>query len=127
MVEVSTECDTTTRAPSGGQVIHRPVQSRLKYKGRKRIDGLQIINRGTDTVFDGNLSAPGGAAMDFSHATLPIPPTPGYGKYVTIDAPSRPHFFGGSEVTTAFDVTVIANTELGAEVASQAIFMELNG
>jgi hypothetical protein len=125
-------------APGGGLQLGRRVPSAtnlrpptdfsLKYhnKGGNQIDKLQVINRGLEAAYDVSLSVPDDAAIDLSHATLPIPKIPGGGNSVTIDALSHLRYFGGHDRQAAFDVTVTGHLESG-QVVSQEVFIDMNG
>lgn len=107
--------------------VRAPIDFDVKYlnKGGNRMDKLQIINRGTDSAFDIELTVPDGAALDLSHAER-IPRIPGGGKSVTVDVMNERRFFGSAERIAAFDLTVSGRTEDG-ETITQNIFLDLNG
>lgn len=116
------------RVPSA--VTIRPaVDFALKYlnKGGNQIDKLQVINRGTETVYDVNLEVPDDAGLGVrGYSKLPIPKIPGGGQSVTIDAMSHLRFFGSADRQAAFDVIVSGRAESGEQV-SQTVFIDLNG
>jgi hypothetical protein len=102
----------------------------LKYfnKGGNKIDKLQVINRGTETVYDVNVEVPENAGMQVrGMATLPIAKIPGGGHSVTIDVMSHFRFLGGgADRLAAFDVTVSGRAESGEEV-TRTVFIDMNG
>ncbi|HZL03816.1 MAG TPA: nucleotide-binding protein [Coriobacteriia bacterium] len=99
----------------------------LKYfeKGGNRIDKLQIVNRGTETAFDVDVTLPGDASLQL-HDFKPIAKIPGGGRSVTIDVISYRHMFGGAEKVDVFDVTISARSEAGESVI-QEVFLDTNG
>lgn len=129
---------TPPSAPGGGLPLGRRVPSltnsrpavdfALKYynKGGNKIDKLQVINRGSETVFDVTLVAPEDAGLDLSHADMPIAKIPGGGQSVTVNVLSRLRFFGATGKVAAFDITVSGRSESGAGI-SQDVFIDLNG
>jgi hypothetical protein len=125
--------------PGGGLQLGRRVPSvagprpevdfDLKYlnRGGNKIDKLQVINRGTDNVYDVDLEVPENAGLNFrGYSTLPIPKIPGYGKSVTIDAMNHFRLFGSGDRLAAFDVIVSGRAESGEQV-TQTRFIDLNG
>ena len=98
----------------------------LKFmsKGSNRIDKLQVINRGTETAYDVELSVPEDAALSL-HWTGEIQKIPGGGKSVTIDAMNENRTFGARHANT-FDVSIKARTKSG-EAFSQEVFLDMNG
>ncbi|MDJ0375876.1 nucleotide-binding protein [Cryobacterium sp. PH31-L1] len=98
----------------------------VKYynKGSNRVDKLQIINRGTETALDVNISLPEDAALQL-HDFQPIKKIPGGGRSVTIDVMGMGRMFGGPGMDDVFDVTVSARSEAGEPVV-QEIFLDTN-
>jgi len=128
---------TEPEPPGGGRPLGRrlprssdarPVVFDAKFheRGGNRIDKLQVINRGTETVYEVTLSVPENAALDL-RGTGVIDKVPGHGKSVTIDALNRGRFFGGGEeFKHAFDLSISARTEGGDEI-HQEVFLDMNG
>lgn len=107
----------------------RPVDFDLKYfnKGGNKIDKLQVVNRGSESVFDVTLELPENAGIEFvDHTSLPIEKIPGGGKSVTIDVFSRLRNFGGGARKSAFDIIVRGRIQDGERV-EQDVFVDLNG
>lgn len=113
------------RLPSN-TIVRKPIHFDVKYfnKGGNRIDKLQIINRGSDTALDVNVSIPEDASLQL-HDFQPIKKIPGGGRSVTIDVMGFGRMFGGPR-TDVFDVTVSGRTEAG-EAVSQDVFLDTNG
>lgn len=113
------------RLPSNTNV-RRAIDFDVKYvnKGGNRIDKLQIINRGTETALDVNVSLPEDAALKLQ-SFQPIKKIPGGGRSVTIDVLGVGRMFGGSHVEDVFDVTVSGRSEAGENVA-QEVFLDTN-
>lgn len=97
----------------------------LKYlnKGGKRVDKLQVINRGRETAYGVSLAVPKGAALGIIDPPVEIEKIPG-GRSVTIDVMNDARRLAGG--MTAFDVTVAGTTESGERV-SKEVFIDLNG
>lgn len=104
-----------------------PVDFDVRYinKGGNKIDKLQVINRGTETAYDVEVSVLSEAALRL-YRHLPIARIPGGGKSVTIDVLNDNRMIGGAEKEDAFDVTVTARAETGQDV-SQDVFIDVNG
>ena len=104
-----------------------PVRFDVKHvpSSGNRLDKLQIINRGTDTAYDVDVTVPDDASLSLERATLPIEKIPGGGKYVTISAWNRNRTMGGTARRDAFDVTVTGSTESG-ETHTADIFIDVN-
>lgn len=130
--------DFTAPAPAGdGLALGRrvpaartqrpPVDFDIKYvnKGGNRLDKLQVINRGTETAYDVQLSVPEGTSLDLMRAT-PIAKIPGGGRSVTVDVMSLNRYLGGPDTIDQFDITVTARTEDG-ETVTQDVFIDMNG
>ncbi|MER7557336.1 nucleotide-binding protein [Nocardioides sp. NPDC126508] len=129
---------TAPDAPGDGLPLGRRVpsvrQSRpavdldVKYQRGtgNRLDKLQVINRGIETVYDVVLTVPDNAALDLRRADLPIAKIPGGGKSVTINAENHNRFFGGAAKVDVFDLGVVGRSESGEEVHCD-VFMDLNG
>jgi len=116
------------RVPSVSQVQPR-VAFDLQYlnQGGNKIDKLQVINRGSETVYNVNLEVPDGAGLALgSFSKLPIEKIPGGGKSVTVYAMNESRMFmGGSELKTSFDVSISGTLESG-ETVKQSVFIDLN-
>lgn len=132
-----TEGDFTAPAPIGdGLPLGRRIPSRanarkaidldVKYynKGGNRIDKLQIVNRGTDTALNVNVTLPEGAALQL-HGFTPIAKIPA-GRSVTVDVMGLGRMFGGPELKEVFDVLLTAESEQGDRV-EQEVFLDTNG
>lgn len=87
---------------------------------------LQIINRGTEVAYDVEVSIPEGASLSFLNERPTIPKIPGNGKSVNLTVWDQGRFFGGAEVATSFDLTIIARTESG-EAFTQQVFVDATG
>jgi predicted nucleotide-binding protein len=109
--------NTTTR---------KPIDFDVKYfnKGGNRIDKLQIINRGTETAFDVDVSLPSDAGLKLQSKQI-IKKIPGGGRAVTIDVMGMGRMFGGPDLEKVFDVTISARDEVGTQVV-QEIFLDTN-
>jgi hypothetical protein len=90
-----------------------------------RLDKLQIINRGSETVYGVDVTVPEDASLSLERATLPIEKIPGGGKYVTILAWNHNRTMGGPPTRDSFDVTVTGATESGA-AHTENIFIDVN-
>lgn len=114
------------RFPSNANV-RKAIDFDVKYyeKGGNRIDKLQIINRGTETALDVEVSLPENAALQLYDAE-PIAKIPGGGRSVTIDAMNYGRMLGGPQKADAFDITVKARSEAGVPVV-QEVFLDVNG
>jgi hypothetical protein len=114
------------RLPSNTNV-RKPIDFDVKYfnKGGNHIDKLQIINRGTETAFDVDISLPDDAALKLQ-GFKSIKKIPGGGRSVTIDVMGMGRMFGGAETEEAFDVTVSAHNEDG-KLVTQEVFLDTNG
>jgi len=114
------------RLPSNTSV-RKAIDFDVKYfnKGGNRIDKLQIINRGTETALDVDVSIPDDAALKL-HDNQTIKKIPGGGRSVTIDVMGMGRMFGGPQMEDVFDVTVSARSEAGEHIA-QEIFLDTNG
>lgn len=89
-----------------------------------RAGRLQIINRGTETAHDVQVTFPEGAALAFLGEAPPIPKIPGGGKAVTVPAWNEDSFVGGeSTYHRSFDVKISART-LDGEAFSQEVFLD---
>ena len=113
------------RIPSSSNA-RKPIDFDVQYfnKGGNRMDKLQIINRGTDTAVDVQVTLPEDASLKLYGFEL-IKKIPGGGKSVTIDVMGEGRMFGGASSENAFDVTVSARTEFG-ELITQDIFLDTN-
>lgn len=98
---------------------------KLFKKGGTRIDKLQIINRGTETALDVDVTIPADATLQL-HDFQTIKKIPGGGRSVTIDAWNTGSMMGGPHTDDVFDVTVSARTESGERVV-QEVFLDTNG
>lgn len=105
----------------------RAIEFDVKYfdRGSNRVDKLQIINRGTETAYDVDVSLPKEAALQL-HGFKSIRKIPGGGRSVTIDAMGIGGMFGGSDRERAFDVMISARSEAGESVM-QEVFLDTNG
>ena len=114
------------RLPSN-TTARKAIDFDVKYfdKGGNRIDKLQIVNRGTETAFDVDVTLPDDASLQL-HDFKPIAKIPGGGRSVTIDVISYRHMFGGAEKVDVFDVTISARSEAGESVI-QEVFLDTNG
>lgn len=116
------------RLPSATQA-RRELDFDLKYShsGGNRLDKLQVINRGTETAYDVQLSIPDNAGLDIRGDGLQqIPKIPGGGRSVTLNVMSSRMVYGGAGKDEVFDVTVAARTEDG-EQHTQDVFVDMNG
>ena len=114
------------RLPSN-TTIRKAIDFDVKYfdKGGNRIDKLQIVNRGTETAFDVDVTLPDDASLQLNDFK-PIAKIPGGGRSVAIDAISYRHSFGSSKRVDVFDVTISARSEAGESVI-QEVFLDTNG
>jgi hypothetical protein len=116
------------RVPSASQVQPR-VAFDLRYfnLGGNKIDKLQVINRGSETIYNVNLKIPDRAGLILKgFSKLPIEKIPGGGKSVTVYAMNESRMFmGGSELKTSFDVSISGTLESG-ETVKQSVFIDLN-
>lgn len=114
------------RRPSNTNV-RKAIDFDVKYfnKGGNRIDKLQIINRGSETALDVDVSLPDDAALKLQDFQT-IKKIPGGGRHVTIDVMGMGRMFGGPQMEDAFDVTVTGRSEAGEGVV-QEIFLDTNG
>lgn len=106
----------------------KPVDFDLKYfnKGGNRLDKLQVINRGTETAYQVQLTVGENAGIDLRSTGLPeIAKIPG-GRSVTIDVMTSRMVLGGADKDDAFDVTITARTDAG-ERYTQDVFLDMNG
>lgn len=106
--------------------IRKPIDFDVKYfnKGGNRIDKLQIINRGTETAFNVEISLPDDAALSRQDKQV-IKKIPGGGRAVTIDVMGMGRMVSGGNLEDVFDVTVSASSEAGERVV-QEIFLDTN-
>jgi predicted nucleotide-binding protein len=114
------------RLPSNTNV-RKAIDFDVKYfnKGGNRIDKLQIINRGSETALDVDVSLPDYAALKLQGFQT-IKKIPGGGRSVTIDVMGMGRMFGGSQMEDVFDVAVTGRSEAGESVV-QEIFLDTNG
>ncbi|PVU83860.1 nucleotide-binding protein [Cellulomonas sp. WB94] len=114
------------RLPSN-TTIRKAIDFDVKHfdKGASRIDKLQIVNRGTETAFDVDVTLPDDASLQLNDFK-PIAKIPGGGRSVTIDAISYRQSYGGSKRVDVFDVTISARSEAGESVV-QEVFLDTNG
>ncbi|WEV71905.1 nucleotide-binding protein [Bifidobacterium sp. ESL0790] len=115
------------RVPST-QKIPPAVEFDLHYYnlGGTRVDKLQVINRGTETVYDVNLSVPDDAGLKIKgYSDLPIRKIPGFSKSVTIDVLNTGKLGSGSSTSKSFDVELTGTRESG-ETVKQSVFIDLN-
>jgi len=114
------------RLPSKANA-RKAIEFDVKYydKGGNRIDKLQIINRGTETAFDVDVTLPDDASLQLRDFK-PIAKIPGGGRSVTIDVMSYRRMLGGVEKVDVFDVTINARSEAGESVI-QEVFLDTNG
>lgn len=113
------------RLPSNTNV-RKAIDFDVKYfnKGGNRIDKLQIINRGTETALDVDVSIPEDAALKL-YSFQTIKKIPGGGRSVTIDVMGMGRMFGGPQLEDVFDVTVTGRSEAGESIV-QEIFLDTN-
>lgn len=113
------------RLPSNTNT-RKPIDFDVKYfnKGGNRIDKLQIINRGTETAFDVEVSLPEDAGLKLQDTRV-IKKIPGGGRAVTIDVMGMGRMFGGPDLEDVFDVTISARSEAGDQI-TQEIFLDTN-
>jgi hypothetical protein len=111
---------TTSRAP---QRVRFDMKH-LRASGT-RLDKLQIINRGIETVYNIDVTVPDDAALSLERAMLPIEKIPGGGKSVTLHVWNHNKTMGGRATRDAFDVTVTGNTEDGS-THTEEIFIDVN-
>lgn len=113
------------RLPSNTNT-RKPIDFDVKYfnKGGNRIDKLQIINRGTETAFDVEVSLPEDAGLKLQDIRV-IKKIPGGGRAVTIDVMGMGRMFGGPDLEDVFDVTISARSEAGDQI-TQEIFLDTN-
>lgn len=99
------------RLPSNTNT-RKPIDFDVKYfnKGGNRIDKLQIINRGTETAFDVEVSLPEDAGLKLQDTRV-IKKIPGGGRAVTIDVMGMGRMFGGPDLEDVFDVKISARSE----------------
>ncbi len=97
---------------------------RYLSKSGDRVDKLQIVNRGTETAFDVEVSLPDDAALKLHDKSI-IKKIPG-GNRVTIDVVGMGRTFGGPQLESVFDVTISARTATGIPVM-QEIFLDTAG
>jgi len=107
--------------------IPRSIQFDIKHfpGSGGRLDKLQIINRGTETVYDVHVTVPDDASLSLDRAELPIEKIPGGGKYVTLSVWNSNRTLGGPTTRDAFDVTIMGTTEDGKS-HSEDIFIDVN-
>lgn len=113
------------RLPSNTNT-RKPIDFDVKYfnKGGNRIDKLQIINRGTETAFDVEVSLPEDAGLKLQDTRV-IKKIPGGGRAVTIDVMGMGRMFGGPDLEDVFDVKISARSEAGDQI-TQEIFLDTN-
>ncbi len=104
----------------------KPLEFDVKYynRGGNRIDKLQIVNRGTETALNVNISLPEDAALQL-HGFTPIAKIPA-GRSVTVDVMGLGRMFGGPSLQEVFDVVITAESEAGERV-EQEVFLDTNG
>lgn len=90
-----------------------------------RSDKLQIINRGSATAYNVNVTLPDDASLSLERAPMPIEKIPGGGKYVTISVRNSNKTLGGPATRDSFEVTVTGSTEDG-ETHSDDVFIDVN-
>lgn len=113
------------RIPSTA-IVRKLIDFDVKYfnKGGNRIDKLQIINRGSETAYDIEVSLPEDSALKlFNFET--ITKIPGGGKSVTLDVMGMGRMFAGPSLREVFDVTVSGRSDSG-EITVQEIFLDTN-
>lgn len=116
--------------PLGRRLVATTTREAIKfdaaYHERSKGGGrLQVINRGTETAYDVRVEIPEEATLQM-HGEESIAKIPGNGKSVNIPVFNLGNRLGGPHGSSAFDITVSANTESGERV-SQDVFIDTMG
>lgn len=105
-----------------------PVQfdAQFRKSGGNRFDKLQIINRGSETVYDVSVEIPDDAALSLlERGEVPIRKIPGNGKSVTVSVLGA-RYLGDRAKMESFDIALSGRTESG-EAIRQEVFIDMNG
>lgn len=113
------------RIPSSGSRPPVDFDARYEHRGGNRIDKLIVVNRGTETAYEVEITLPEVGALESVGKTT-TPKIPGGGRSVVFDVLNRNSHLGGPNGADTFDITITARTDAG-EAIKQDVFIDVNG